>query len=332
MSRTFKCLLVTGGSGFIGANFIEYLFNQEGFKGRIVNIDKLTYASDLKNNERVLRNYSERYHFVQGDICDKMLVNAIIEEQGIDGIVHFAAESHVDRSINQPQQFVITNVLGTQSLLEIAHAHSGRIKLFHHVSTDEVYGSLSEKGYFNEHSPYSPNSPYSASKASSDMFVMAYSRTFGLPATISNCTNNYGRYQHKEKFIPVVIKSLIRGNKIPIYGSGMNVRSWLYVEDHCGAIYRIMTDGQIGERYVVGSGIELDNIALSKQIYTILSKELKLALPFEECIEHVDDRKGHDWRYAVDSSKIQNELSWQPEHLFEEALTITVKWFVDNWR
>ena len=317
-------LLVTGGAGFIGSNFILYWLKNHP-DDQIVNLDKLTYAGNLENLKDVEKN--PNYSFVKGDICDASLVNSVM--QGIDAVVHFAAESHVDRSIMEPATFVMTNVVGTQVLLDTAVKNN--VQKFHHVSTDEVFGQLElgSNKKFDENTPYDPRSPYSASKAGSDHLVRAYHHTFGLPITITNCSNNFGPYQFPEKIIPLAITNLMEGKKIPIYGDGLYVRDWLYVEDHCRAIDKVLTDGGVGETYCIGGLTEdIPNIDVAKKILAIMNES-------EDKIEFVKARPGHDRRYAVDFSKIKNELGWEPLHSFDEWLKETVKWYQENtdwWR
>lgn len=312
-------LLVTGGAGFIGSNFILYWIKNYP-TDQIVNLDKLTYAGNLSNLKEVENN--PNYSFVQGDICDSQSVNSAMS--GVDIVVHFAAESHVDRSIMQPDEFVKTNVVGTQILLNAALKNN--IKRFHHISTDEVFGDLplDPTKKFSENTPYDPHSPYSASKAGSDHLVKAYHRTYGLPVTISNCSNNFGPYQFPEKVIPLAITNVLEGKKIPIYGDGLYVRDWLYVEDHCRAIDLILNQGKIGETYCVGGMTEdISNLEVAKKILEILGKS-------EDNIKFVKDRPGHDRRYAVDWTKINKELGWSPLHSFSEWLEKTVKWYSEN--
>ena len=312
-------LLVTGGAGFIGSNFILYWFKNHP-EDSIVNLDKLTYAGNLENLKSIEGN--SNYSFIHGDICDSKTVGKAIE--GIDAVVHFAAESHVDRSIIDPADFVKTNVLGTQVLLDASYKKG--IKKFHHVSTDEVYGSLKleEKNIFNERTNYNPRSPYAASKAGSDHLVRAYYHTYNLPITISNCSNNFGPYQFPEKVIPVAITNLLEGKKVPVYGDGLYVRDWLYVEDHCRAIDLILEKGEVGETYCVGGLTEdINNLEVIKKILKLLDKD-------ESFIEFVKDRPGHDRRYALDWSKIKNELGWKPLHNFDERLEKTIEWYKEN--
>lgn len=312
-------LLITGGAGFIGSNFILYWLKNHP-EDSIVNLDVLTYAGNLENLSQVEKN--SNYTFIKGDITDSSVVEKAME--GVDIVVHFAAESHVDRSITGPAAFVRTNVLGTQILLDAALKNN--VKRFHHVSTDEVFGSLpldsSEK--FNENTRYDPHSPYSASKAGSDHLVRAYHDTYGLPITISNCGNNFGPYHYPEKLIPLAITNLLEGKKAPVYGDGLYVRDWIYVEDHCRAIELILTKGKVGETYCVGGLTEdINNKEVVKKILTFLGKD-------ESSIEYVKDRPGHDRRYAIDWSKIKNELGWEPQGNFDELLAKTVEWYKQN--
>ncbi|OGH06711.1 MAG: dTDP-glucose 4,6-dehydratase [Candidatus Levybacteria bacterium RBG_13_35_9] len=317
-------LLVTGGAGFIGSNFILYWIKNHP-QDQIVNLDKLTYAGNLENLKSVENN--PNYSFVHGDICDGKKIEEVM--RGVDYVVHFAAESHVDRSIIEPASFVMTNVIGTQILLDIALKN--KVQKFHHISTDEVFGqlSLNSTEKFNEASAYKPRSPYSASKAASDHLALSYYHTFGLPVTITNCSNNFGPYQFPEKFIPLAITNLIEGKKVPIYGDGLYVRDWLYVEDHCRAIEKVLENGKIGETYCVGGmANEINNLEVVKKIIKILGKN-------ENMIEFIKDRPGHDRRYAIDFSKIKKELGWDPLHSFDKWLEETVKWYKENedwWR
>jgi dTDP-glucose 4,6-dehydratase len=312
-------LLVTGGAGFIGANFIHYWLKNHP-TDEILNFDKLTYAGNLENLKGTDTN--PNYSFVKGDICNGVEVDSVMS--GVDTVVHFAAESHVDRSIMEPAEFVLTNVVGTQVLLDAALKH--KVKRFHHVSTDEVFGALelNSQVKFDENTKYNPHSPYSASKAGSDHLVRAYFDTFGLPITITNCSNNYGPYQFPEKIIPLAITNLLEGKKIPIYGDGLYVRDWLYVEDHCRAIELVLSKGKIGETYCVGGMTQdVNNLELTKKILSLLGKN-------EDMIEYVKDRPGHDRRYAIDWSKIKKELGWEPAHSFDEWLEKTVQWYREN--
>lgn len=317
-------LLVTGGAGFIGANFVHYWLRTHPHDV-IVNIDLLTYAGNPDNLKGIPQN--TLYTFIRGDIADEAVVAGCMD--GVDIVVHFAAESHVDRSISEPSLFVKTNIVGTHILLEAAlKAH---VKRFHHISTDEVFGSLelNSQEKFNEETKYDPRSPYSASKASSDHLVRAYYHTYGLPVTISNCSNNFGPYQFPEKLIPLAITNILEGKKVPVYGDGKNVRDWLYVEDHCRAIDKILTSGKIGETYCVGGLTQdINNLTLIKKIISHMGKD-------ESVIEFVKDRPGHDRRYAIDWTKIQNELGWEPLHDFDTYLVKTIEWYKNNiswWR
>ncbi|MBP9813682.1 dTDP-glucose 4,6-dehydratase [Candidatus Woesebacteria bacterium] len=312
-------LLVTGGAGFIGSNFILYWMEHHK-DDDVVNLDKLTYAGNPANLSKIESN--PQYRFIHGDICDPTVVESAI--QGVDVVVHFAAESHVDRSIMDAAPFVMTNVAGTQVLLDLAL--KAKVKRFHHVSTDEVFGSLrlGEASKFNEQTPYDPRSPYSASKAGSDHLVRAYHETFGLPISITNCSNNFGPYQFPEKLIPLAITNLIEGKKVPVYGDGKNVRDWLYVEDHCRAIELVLEKGAIGETYCVGGQVaDVSNLEIVQKIIAYMKKD-------ESSIEFVKDRLGHDRRYAVDWSKIQTQLGWSPKHSFDEWLGYTIDWYVQN--
>lgn len=317
-----KRILVTGGCGFIGSNFIRHLIDKDYF---ICNLDKLTYAGNPEN----LRDISGKrnYRFIKGDIGDSKLVGKILSDHDIESIINFAAESHVDRSISGPEVFTRTNALGTQVLLDVSRDKWAKIgfkgKKFIQISTDEVYGSLGKTGKFREDTPISPNSPYSASKASADMLVKAYHHTFGYPAVISRCSNNYGPYQFPEKLIPLMIINALSNKKLPVYGNGKNVRDWLHVEDHCSAIESILKKGRLGETYNIGGNNEWTNLMIVK----LILKELKKP---ESLVSHVKDRLGHDRRYAMDAGKIMKELCWKPEHGFEKGLKGTIKWYLDN--
>lgn len=309
-------ILVTGGAGFIGSNFIHYWMNTYP-DDKIINFDALTYAGNLENLADIEKN--PQYTFIKGDITSETDVEKAIE--GVDTIVHFAAESHVDRSITDPSAFIRTNVLGTQVLLDAAVKH--KISRFHHISTDEVFGSLEldEEKKFSENTPYNPRSPYSASKAGSDHLVRAYAVTYGLPITITNCSNNFGPYHFPEKLIPLAITNILEGKKVPVYGDGLNVRDWLYVDDHCRAIDIVLKKGKLGETYVVGGQtMLLPNIEIVKKIIHIMGAS-------ESVIEFVKDRPGHDRKYDVDWSKIKNELGWEPQHSFDEYLEKTIQWY-----
>ena len=327
-----KHMLVTGGCGFIGANFVRYLLTESNFTGRIVNVDKLTYAGNPENLFDIEKEYKDRYTFIKADICDGPRMAEIFENYGIDTVCHFAAESHVDRSIVKPDAFIQTNIVGTFNLLESARIHRNRMIRFHHISTDEVYGSLGREGYFKETTPYKPNSPYSASKAASDHLVRAYYKTYGLPMTISNCSNNYGPYQFPEKLIPLIILNALEGKSLPVYGDGRNVRDWLYVKDHCIAIWIIMKNGTVGETYNVGGNSELENIKLVEMICDILDEKHPLSdgRSLRDLITFVKDRPGHDLRYAIDFSKLNKNLNWSPKQSLETGIRDTIQWYMDN--
>ena len=331
-----KNILVTGGCGFIGANFVR-LIMQELDEVKIINLDKLTYAGNPENLSDIEND--PRYHFRQGDICDASAVADIFAEQSIDTIVHFAAESHVDRSISGPAEFIHTNIMGTFTLLEAARAAwSGNMEgcRFLHVSTDEVYGSLGETGLFKETTAYDPRSPYSASKASSDHLVSAYCHTYGLPVVITNCSNNYGPFQFPEKLIPLIFNNALNGKDLPVYGDGKNVRDWLYVEDHCRAILRVLQAGEVGETYNIGGNSEMQNIEVVQTICDILDEKvdpLPSGEPRRSLIKFVKDRAGHDRRYAIDAGKIKEELGWEPSVKFEDGIRATIEWYLthDKW-
>ncbi len=334
MARTLKNILVTGGCGFIGSNFIRYMFEQKEFKGKVINVDKLTYAGNPLNLSEISSKYGdERYFFYKTDICDDIAIESIWDNHDIDTVVHFAAESHVDRSIHGPKEFIKTNITGTFNLLETAREkwNGKNGVLFHHISTDEVFGSLGDTGYFYEDTAYDPRSPYSASKASSDHIVRAYFHTYGLPITLSNCTNNYGPYHFPEKLIPLMISNMLESKNLPVYGDGKNIRDWLFVTDHCDAIWRILQSGKTGESYNVGGENEWENIKLVNvlcekvAVYKGLDKDA-----FKGLITFVKDRPGHDRRYAINCDKIKKELGWKQSVTFEEGLNETVKWFFEN--
>ncbi len=311
-----KKMLVTGGAGFIGSNFIRLMLNKyEDLK--IINLDLLTYAGNLENLTDIQDN--PNYTFIKGDIADYQIVNEVM--QGVDAVVNFAAESHVDRSITDPTVFIRTNVMGTQVLLDAAKKH--QVARYLQVSTDEVYGSLGPTGYFTEATPIAPNSPYSASKAGADLLVRAYYETFGLPVLITRCSNNYGPYQYPEKLIPLFIKRALNDESVPVYGDGLNVRDWLHVDDHCKAIDVVLNKGNVGEVYNIGGNNEKANIEITKLILAGLCKP-------ESLINYVQDRLGHDRRYAIDSSKIQQELGWTPEYTFEQGIKETIEWYLAN--
>ncbi|HVN14832.1 MAG TPA: dTDP-glucose 4,6-dehydratase [Anaerolineales bacterium] len=330
-----KQVLVTGGAGFIGSNFVRYLLKAES-QVRVINLDALTYAGSLENLKDLPN--ANRYTFVQGNICDRDFVSKVLREHQIDTIVHFAAETHVDRSILGPEPFVQTNIVGTFTLLEAARqfwlteaAFPVETIRFHHVSTDEVYGSLSPKDpAFSESTPYAPNSPYAASKASSDHLVRSYGHTFGLPVTISNCSNNYGPYQFPEKLIPLMILNARAGKPLPVYGDGQQIRDWLFVEDHCEAIHTILTKSKTGETYNIGGGNQPANLTIVETICDMLDEFQPASTSYHELIKFVTDRPGHDRRYAMDIRKIQRELGWQPRHSLTDGLRATVEWYLSN--
>ncbi len=366
--RKLKNILVTGGCGFIGTNFIRYLFNESasnspefkdaGFDGKIVNLDLLTYAGNPLNLKDIDERYgsgasegSRRYFFEKGDICDRENVERIFKQYDIDTVIHFAAESHVDRSVLAPETFIKTNVLGTYTLLDCAKKYwnlsldNPRTDvLFHHISTDEVYGSLGPTGYFTETTVYDPRSPYSSSKASSDHIVMAYHHTFGMPITLSNCTNNYGPYQFPEKLIPLMILNISSRKNLPVYGEGKNIRDWIYVEDHNRAVWQIVKSGVAGQKYNIGGENEWQNIKLLDEIINLTASQLSenngkgtacegnvpTAAQIRENIVHVKDRPGHDMRYAIDCTKIKTELGWERKMTFEQGLAMTVRWNLSN--
>ena len=326
-----KNILITGGAGFIGSNVVR-LFVNNYLECTIVNLDKLTYAGNLKNLSDV--DDKPNYKFIKADICDFELIKSVFIENQITHVIHLAAESHVDRSIEDPFSFAQTNVMGTLSLLQAAkEAWNGNFdnKLFYHVSTDEVYGSLGEKGFFTEETKYDPHSPYSASKASSDHFVRAFRDTYGLPIVISNCSNNYGPYQFPEKLIPLFINNIVNKKPLPVYGKGENVRDWLYVEDHARAINEIFLNGKIGETYNIGGFNEWKNIDLIKVIIKVADRLLgREEGESENLITYVKDRAGHDLRYAIDATKIKEELGWEPSLQFEEGIEKTIIWYLEN--
>ncbi len=336
-----KTYLVTGGAGFIGSNYIHYMFEKYGKEIRIINVDALTYAGNLENLKAV--EQYENYSFVKADICDKVAISKIFEEHDIDRVVHFAAESHVDRSIRNPEVFVQTNVLGTLVMLncaktawELEDGSYPEGKRFLHVSTDEVYGSLEKEGeYFYETTPYDPHSPYSASKAGSDMLVKSYMDTYKFPANITNCSNNYGPYQFPEKLIPLIINNALQGKKLPVYGDGKNVRDWLYVKDHAKAIDMVQEQGRLFETYNIGGHNEKQNIEIIHIILQTLQEMLPDSDPRKahistDLITYVEDRKGHDRRYAIAPDKIKAEIGWEPETMFQEGIKLTIKWFFEN--
>lgn len=326
-------LLITGGAGFIGSNLIQHVIDRPEVE-RLVNLDCLTYAGHLANLESVSGH--RKYIFEKVDLRDKPAVLRVVEQHGITHVMHLAAESHVDRSISGPGDFISTNIIGTFNLLEACRGcwgGNGAGRRFHHVSTDEVYGSLGPTGFFTETTPYAPNSPYSASKASSDMLVRAYHHTYGIPAVITNCSNNYGPYQFPEKLIPVVIQSCLGRKSIPVYGDGMNVRDWLYVRDHAEALWRVLTAGKDGETYNIGGHNEWANLRIVELICDLVDEFAPhLGGNTRQLITFVKDRPGHDRRYAIDASKIQRELGWVPAHTFENGIRETVRWYLDHQR
>ena len=327
-----KKILVTGGYGFIGSNFIQYILQKDP-SVFIINLDKLTYAGNLMNLPCVPK---DRYAFVEGDICDKNILEKLFNENNFESIVHFAAESHVDRSIDGPADFIQTNIVGTLNLLEqsrqFAYKQKNKNFKFLHVSTDEVYGSLGREGKFFENTPYAPSSPYSASKASSDHLVRAWNKTYDLPVLITNCSNNYGPYQFPEKLIPLMIINALNNKPLPIYGRGDNVRDWLYVLDHCDAIYTILESGKIGQTYNVGGNNEIKNIDVVEAICDILDNLIPRgnSETYKNLIHFVQDRPGHDFRYAIDASKLNSKLGWFPKNSFESGLEKTIQWYINN--
>jgi len=338
-------ILVTGGAGFIGTNFIRFLLEQPDFTGKIVNFDKLTYAGNLLNLDDMEQKFGgRRYFFEQGDICDHERVKEVFNRHKVSVVVHFAAESHVDRSILRPKDFVVTNINGTFNLLEVARQlwTSGKDVRFHHISTDEVYGSLGDSGSFSETTSYDPRSPYSASKAASDHLVRAYFHTYGLPVTISNCSNNYGPCHFPEKLIPLMILHAMEGKSLPVYGDGKNVRDWLHVEDHCSAIWLILGKGKVGETYNIGGECEKQNIEVVTKICDILedlyplkdNPAIRNRQPafrnYHDLMTFVGDRPGHDRRYAINCDKIKKELGWKRKYDFESGLRQTVSWYLGN--
>ena len=330
--RSFSSILVTGGCGFIGSNFIRLLFETAGWDGTVVNLDKLTYAGNPENLEDIAKRFGDRYRFVQADICDAAAVEDAMDRHRVDAVCHFAAESHVDRSIVGPDAFVRTNVNGTFTLLEAARKRLDRLILFHHVSTDEVYGSLGATGLFTETTAYDPSSPYSASKAASDHLVRAYGRTYALPVTVSNCSNNYGPYQFPEKLIPLMILNALAGRELPVYGDGGNVRDWLYAEDHCRAVWEVMRRGGLGETYNVGGRSERSNLRVVETICDLVDRRRPAAdgAARRQLIRFVTDRPGHDRRYAIDCTRIETELGWRPAVTFEDGLARTIDWYLGH--
>jgi dTDP-glucose 4,6-dehydratase len=331
-------ILLTGTAGFIGSNFVPY-FLEKYPNYTLINLDLLTYAGNLENLKECEEN--PRYKFIKGDICNRELVEFIFNEYDIRGVIHFAAESHVDNSIKNPGVFIETNVNGTYTLIDVAKKHwmdkpfaykAGYQKCrFHHISTDEVYGTLGDVGLFTESTPYSPNSPYSASKASSDMIVRAYHETFGVDTVITNCSNNYGPKQHDEKLIPTIIRNALQGNPIPIYGDGKNIRDWLYVLDHCKGIDLVYHDGKTGETYNIGGRNERTNLQIVDRICSILDTKIPKEKSYKELITFVEDRAGHDRRYAIDATKLENELGWRADENFDTGILKTIEWYLGRY-
>jgi len=329
-------VLITGGAGFIGSNYVHYVL--ENTTDSIFVLDKLTYAGDLKNLEAISEH--PNYHFIKGDICDATLVESLFKMHQFSKVVHFAAESHVDNSITGPGAFVQTNIVGTFTLLQAAYkawmegphsvkAHYREAR-FLHISTDEVYGTLGKTGEFTEKTPYAPNSPYSASKASSDFLVRSYFHTYGLPVITTNCSNNYGPHQHKEKLIPTILRKALAGEPIPIYGDGKNVRDWLYVKDHCSGIHLALEKGRLGETYNIGGKNERENLYIAHTICELLDTLRPKDTSYKDQISFVADRPGHDFRYAIDATKIESELKWQAKENFESGIEKTVRWYLKN--
>jgi dTDP-glucose 4,6-dehydratase len=325
-----KSILITGGCGFIGTNLIKFLIKKYP-EYDFYNLDSLTYSGNQANLAE--EEKKSNYNFIKGDITNSKFVMDLFFEHKFDKVIHLAAESHVDRSISNPLLFANTNIIGTINLLEASKKiwkGAYENKLFYHVSTDEVFGALGRSGFFKEESKYNPSSPYSASKASSDHFVNAYFKTYDLPTVISNCSNNYGPYQYPEKLIPLFIKNILNQKKLPIYGNGLQIRDWLYVEDHCKAIDTILHNPKLGEAYLIGGLNEMTNISLVKKLCSLIDRKQKNESKSELLIEYIDDRLGHDFRYAIDSTKLQNELDWKPQFDLNEGLSKTVQWYMDN--
>ena len=326
-----KNVLITGGCGFIGSNFIKHLFEDSSGYYPII-LDSLTYAGNKNNLDNF---HNDSYVFIKGDICDEVLVKSLFEKYHFEGVFHFAAESHVDRSIDGPQTFINTNIIGTYNLLEISRLYHNKQNSsfkFIHVSTDEVYGDLDDDGYFTESTPYNPSSPYSASKASSDHLARAWNRTYGLPVIITNCSNNYGAFQFPEKLIPLMIINCLDWKPLPVYGAGQNIRDWLFVDDHCSAIKAVYENGIIGETYNIGGNNEIKNIDIVNTICTILDdlRPSDNGKSYSELITFVKDRPGHDFRYAINAKKIQYELGWSPHESFKTGIKKTVVWYLEN--
>jgi len=334
-----KNILVTGSAGFIGSNFVPYFLDKHP-NYNIINLDLLTYAGNLKNLTECKTN--PRYKFIKGDICNRELVEFIFNEYDISGVIHFAAESHVDNSIKNPAVFIETNVNGTFTLLDVAYKYWMQKPFeykenyngcrFHHISTDEVYGTLNETDLFTEETPYAPNSPYSASKASSDMIVRSYQETYGLNTVITNCSNNYGPKQHDEKLIPTIIRKALAGESIPIYGDGKNIRDWLYVLDHCKGIDLVYHTGKVANVYNIGGRNERTNLQIVDAICTILDKKVPTTKSYKELITFVEDRAGHDRRYAIDATKLENELGWSADENFDSGIVKTIEWYLKQYK
>ncbi|MBC3845746.1 dTDP-glucose 4,6-dehydratase [Winogradskyella echinorum] len=333
-----KKILITGGAGFIGSNFIIH-FLKHNENTEVINLDKLTYAGELSNLKELSKN--KNYTFIKGDICDNKLVNELFKKYQFSGVIHFAAESHVDNSIKAPDTFINTNVYGTFNLLHTAKSYwmdapfifkeGCENNRFHHISTDEVYGSLGKTGFFTENTPYAPNSPYSASKASSDFIVRSYYHTYGMNVVTTNCSNNYGPKQHDEKLIPTIIRKAINNEEIPIYGDGKNIRDWLYVADHCKGIELAYYKGKTGDTYNIGGKNERDNLYIAHKICGILDEVRPKNMPYSKQITFVEDRPGHDFRYAIDASKIENELGWDANENFETGIVKTIEWYLNKY-
>jgi dTDP-glucose 4,6-dehydratase len=339
MINKMETILITGGAGFIGSNFIPH-FLEKNKEYKVVNLDALTYAGDPSNLSEIKKN--SRYTFVEGDICDRDLIEKLFKQYNFNGVIHFAAESHVDNSIKNPDAFVRTNIFGTFNLLDVAKKYwmdspnnykkGFETSRFHHISTDEVYGTLGETGLFTEETSYAPNSPYSASKASSDFMVRSYYHTYGMNVVTTNCSNNYGPKQHDEKLIPTIIRKAISGENIPIYGDGKNIRDWLYVLDHCKGIELVYKIGKTGETYNIGGKNERDNLYIVDTICEVLDKVIPKETSYKEQISFVKDRPGHDFRYAIDASKIENKLEWKAEENFETGIKKTIEWYLKKYQ
>lgn len=333
-----KTILITGGLGFIGSNFLPF-FLEKHKEYKIINLDKITYAADVSNLNEISTNAN--YNFIKGDICDRVLVDELFKEYQFNGVIHFAAESHVDNSITNPDEFIKTNIFGTFNLLDVAKHYwmdaphkpkqDCENNRFHHISTDEVYGTLGDTGLFTEQTPYAPNSPYSASKASSDFIIRSYHHTFGMNVVTTNCSNNYGPKQHDEKLIPTIIRKAINGEIIPIYGDGLNIRDWLYVLDHCKGIDMVFHKGIIGETYNIGGENERNNLYIANTICELLDEIKPKNQSYKNQISFVNDRPGHDFRYAIDASKIEKSLGWKADENFETGIKKTIHWYLNKY-